>query len=1090
MRHPVTRSGTCWAVLLALALAACGTEPADQAMPPAQAEPLGGALQGPPTATGPQVLWVVMKAKADLSAAPAILDHAARGKYVAQQLQQTAQQSQAGLVAWLGGKGVPHERFWIVNTVRVTVSDKVAKELSLRPDVARLVPDGVMYVPKPEPAVTTSTIGAPWGVVLIGAVQVWQTFGTGQGIVVGSIDTGAEYTHPALVAQYRGNQGGGTFSHDYNWWDPAGICAPAGVPCDNDGHGTHTTGTMVGGDGLGPFAEDVGVAPGARWIAAKGCESGSCSYSSLLSSGQFMLRPTRRNGTDPRDDLRPHIVNNSWGGGGGDPFFRDMVKAWIAAGIFPVFSNGNGGPACGTAGSPGDYPESVGVGATSSTDTIASFSSRGPSSFGVVKPDLSAPGVSVRSSVPGSGYASYSGTSMAAPHVAGAIALLWSAAPALARDVAATEQLLRGTAVSLADTTCGGTASDNNVFGDGRLDVLAAVQAAPRVAGTLSGVVSAGGNPVAGATVAVVPVGGGPVRTTTTGSDGAYAIVLAVDSGSGQAEFTATARAFGYLDSSAQVTVVQDQTTSKSFALQAAPIHALSGVARDELGQPVLGVRVEVAGAPIPPALTSGDGSFGFDLPQGSYDLVLTDRCHQAQAVAVVLSGPTVLPATTLPTRYDTFGYHCRAVASTYLPVGTSLGVSGDDVAASVTLPFSFPFYGVGYTKAYPATNGFVGLAASNTAWANGPLPATAAPNAAVYAFWDDLIVPSGSPLRAEVTGTAPSRTWRLEYRDVGYYGDTASQPITFLVELFEGSGIVQVVYVAMPDRGDGRSATLGLENADGTVGLQTVLNEPVVQGGTTLRYLPPASVQGKVTSGSSSGPAIAGALVQALQGGKVVSQTSTQADGTYLLRLIPGSWTLRASANLHQTQDSALTVTAGGTVLVRDFALTSTTPPGTWRKAVDVGSATAFTDGSGETWLADQKYTDGGWGYTAANSTTTLVSGDIAGTTDDPLFASLRNDPIEYRFDGVPAGQYTVEVRFVEPNTATKPGQRVFDVSVEGQVLLPKHDILAHVAARTADSHLLGPVAVTDGRLNLKLKASKGKGVPVLSAVRVVQVQ
>src|SRR5206468_1046938 len=197
-------------------------------------------------------------------------------------------------------------------------------------------------------------------------------------IVVANIDTGVQFDHPALVRQYRGNNGDGTFDHNYNWFDPASVCGfPSVAPCDNVFHGTHTMGTMVGDDGAG---NQIGVAPAARWIAAKGCESDSCTVASLLAAGQWVLAPTDLNGQNPRPDLRPHIVNNSWGGGSGDPFFQSTVQAWVAAGMFPAFANGNNGQfGCGSASSPGDYPESYGVGAYDINNTIAFFSGRGPS---------------------------------------------------------------------------------------------------------------------------------------------------------------------------------------------------------------------------------------------------------------------------------------------------------------------------------------------------------------------------------------------------------------------------------------------------------------------------------------------------------------------------------------------------------------------------------------------------------------------------------------------------------------------------------------------------------------------------------------
>ena len=243
-------------------------------------------------------------------------------------------------------------------------------------------------------------------------------------------------------------------------------------------------GTMVGDDG---GDNQIGVAPGAQWFAAKGCESRSCSDTALLASMQFMLAPTDLNGANPNPDLRPHIVNNSWGGGPVDSRYQDAVQAWVAAGVFPVFSNGNSGPGCGTAGQPALFPESYAVGNYTIGHTIAFDSSRGPAPepYAGIKPNISAPGTNVRSAWNDGGYVAISGTSMAAPHVSGAIALLWSASDLLG-DIEATKDLLNDTAIPVVDLTCGGEPEFNNVWGHGRLNAYAAVQAV-LMTGTLTG---------------------------------------------------------------------------------------------------------------------------------------------------------------------------------------------------------------------------------------------------------------------------------------------------------------------------------------------------------------------------------------------------------------------------------------------------------------------------------------------------------------------------------------------------------------------------------------------------------------------------
>jgi subtilisin family serine protease len=314
--------------------------------------------------------------------------------------------------------------------------------------------------------------------------MVWTGFNDrGEGIVVANIDTGVQYTHPALVNQYRGNNLDGTFDHNYNWHDPSKICGnPSLAPCDNNGHGTHTMGTMVGDDG-DPGANQIGVAPHATWIAAKGCESGSCSLAALLSSGQWVVAPTDLMGLNPDPLMAPNIVNNSWadGPGSSDAFYRATVQAWVAAGIFPAFANGNFGPGCGSVAPPGSYSESYGVGAFDINNNIAGFSGRGPAPLalgGGIKPNVSAPGVNVRSSWNNGGYLSISGTSMATPHLAGTVALVWSAQPLLQGDIDGTRAIIDNSAIATSDLTCGGTAANNNVWGRGRLDAFAAVTAA------------------------------------------------------------------------------------------------------------------------------------------------------------------------------------------------------------------------------------------------------------------------------------------------------------------------------------------------------------------------------------------------------------------------------------------------------------------------------------------------------------------------------------------------------------------------------------------------------------------------------------
>ncbi len=478
-------SATGAAAALVVATLVTGTTSASANAAPANVEP---ELWAELSDGGTTSFFVYLKETADLSRAPiytseGTVSRADNARWVYNELTSVAERSQADLRRYLRDRNVEFTPFWIANAIHVTGDARLARALAARPEVSHLEADREYHLIEPTdrnaedqlPA-DAGTMAVEWGIANIRADQVWADFGiTGQGIVVASIDTGVRYTHNALVNKYRGNLGGGVFDHNYNWFDPTGVCGP--TPCDNNNHGTHVTGTMVGDDG---GTNQIGVAPGAKWIAAKGCASSSCSSTHLLAAGQWMLAPTRTDGTGADPTKAPHVVNNSWGGGRGDTWYQATINAWIAAGIFPMFAAGNSGPGCNTANSPGDNIPAYAIGAYDINNTIASFSSRGASgvSPSVIKPNASAPGVAVRSSVASSNtaYGTFNGTSMATPHASGTVALILSANPSLTVDNVKT--ILNTTARDTSNLTCGGTAANNNVFGEGRIDAYAAVQAA------------------------------------------------------------------------------------------------------------------------------------------------------------------------------------------------------------------------------------------------------------------------------------------------------------------------------------------------------------------------------------------------------------------------------------------------------------------------------------------------------------------------------------------------------------------------------------------------------------------------------------
>ncbi|MBT9260076.1 MAG: S8 family serine peptidase [Clostridiales bacterium] len=632
---------TWWRILFALVVA---FSLLSSGIPAAQASDTGAPVDAAVLAAleteGTADVLVLMQAKADLSPAYGIADWEARGRFVLDALRQVARESQGEVLAYLDAHGIPYTSHYIVNGV--TVKGAKAQDidaLSQIPGVKGIYALGVHELPTPEPGSEEAKVqGVEWNISKIKADQVWALYGVkGENIVVANIDTGVDYQHPALKSQYRGNLGNGQYDHNYNWWDPYGQYTAA--PYDGNGHGTHTMGTMVGDDG---GSNQIGVAPKAKWIAARGCSSNSCYDAQLLEAAEWILAPWDLTGNRDTADpsKRPHVVNNSWGGPGGDPWYMDAVAAWRAAGIFPAFSAGNSGPSCGTAGSPGDYAISFASGATDINDNIASFSSRGPAAGGRIKPDVAAPGVNVRSSVPGGGYTSYSGTSMASPHTAGTVALILSAAPQYVGDVSAVEVLLKETATGKADSQCGPAGPPNNVYGYGIINALAAVEAAA-FSGTLQGTVTDASNsqPLQGATVKATNEATGAFRKTTTDASGHYQMTLV------EGTYTLEISSFGYeTQTITGVEVVKDQVTPQDVALNPSPTATITGTVTDaDTGEP-LAATVTALGTPVPPAQTDpATGQYSLSLPLGTYTLRAEAPQHLPQEVTVELTEDTAV---------------------------------------------------------------------------------------------------------------------------------------------------------------------------------------------------------------------------------------------------------------------------------------------------------------------------------------------------------------------------------------------------------------------------------------------------------------
>jgi serine protease AprX len=438
---------------------------------------------------------VVLADQADLNGAAALRTKEEKGRFVYETLYNKAKTTQGPILAWLQERNIEHRAYYIVNMIWVKGDRQIAMALAARADVAsvegnpriRNIPDQPV---EESPAQTNEITAIEQGINYTRAPQVWAMGFTGQGIVAAGADTGYRWDHAALKGKYRGWDGA-TANHDFNWHDSihsgGGSCgANSPVPCDDSGHGTHTMGTVVGDDG---GANQVGMAPGAKWIGCRNMDEGDGTPATYIECFEFFLAPYPVAGTPAQGDpsKAPHVTNNSWGcppsEGCSANTLQAAVEAQRAAGIMTVVSAGNSGSLCSTVRDPPAIYDAVySVGALNNgTDTIASFSSRGPVIIDGsmrLKPDIAAPGTGVRSSTPGTttSYGSLSGTSMAGPHVAGAVALLWSAIPSLRGQITETETVINNSAVHINSTSCDtGGGSPNNVFGNGRLDIKAAV---------------------------------------------------------------------------------------------------------------------------------------------------------------------------------------------------------------------------------------------------------------------------------------------------------------------------------------------------------------------------------------------------------------------------------------------------------------------------------------------------------------------------------------------------------------------------------------------------------------------------------------
>ena len=448
----------------------------------------------------------------------------------------------------------------------------------------------------------------------INADDVWNEFGvTGEGITVANIDTGVQYDHPALVGKYRGNNGDGTFDHNYNWFNAAGSCSTA--PCDTNGHGTHTMGTMLGDDGA---ANQIGVAPGAKWIAANGC----CpSDAALISSGQWMLAPTDLDGENPDTTKRPNIVNNSWGTQraeqrpvhGGHPdrleglgHLRHLVQRQQRAVLRDQRV--------------ARQPDHQLLGRRlrqQQQHRRVLLPRRGPGRRDQAEHQRSGrqrPVQPARQHVRRLQRHLDGGT---APRRRHRPALVGSAVPGgrHRRDLGAARRHRRSTAARQSAAAPPTTTTSSAKVAWTPWPCSRPHRWATPARSRARSPMPATGDPIEGAEVELV---GESSRTLTTGEDGTYSVRLTAG------EYTVTASAYGYETQTATVTVTAGETVTQDFALATAPMGTVVGSVSDGSGHDwPLYSKLTVEGAAPDGFSDPSTGEFSLSLPVGTYSVTV-----------------------------------------------------------------------------------------------------------------------------------------------------------------------------------------------------------------------------------------------------------------------------------------------------------------------------------------------------------------------------------------------------------------------------------------------------------------------------------
>ncbi len=840
--------------------------------------------------------------------------------------------------------------FWIRNLIALKATPNVIYEIAEFDEVEMIYYDALLKRENPLNNQLTSANpnASEPGLRAIKANKLWEIGITGLGRLVMNIDTGVEGNNLSFKTRWRGTQVG--INPKWAWFDPE---TNTNFPTDGDGgsqHGTHTMGIMCG---LYESSHDtLGVAPQAQWIAAKTLTS-SPHTSKSIAAFQWAANPDSNINT--MNDV-PDAINNSWydpevassqcNGAGG---YWDVIDAVEALGTAVVFSAGNSGPSPSTITPPKNRISSAvnifSVGAVDGntpTYPIASFSSRGPSicpgpDSMTIKPEVSAPGVNVRSATGTNGFRYLDGTSMASPHVAGAIALLRQAAPFLTGTEL--KYYLYKSATDL------GTVGEDNDYGKGIIDVWKTYLSLPLNVGKVSGTVTSNGNAVSDVNVdftdSILQV------SSVTNDEGKFLVYAKIDTPNTFATYTIRAQKFGFITFTDTITIALDDTVEKNIELFPAPggmllIHTFdnANIIISSNVKIFFNDQVVVEGA-----TDSINGIFTTPLPQGVYKVVVNAPSPFAtqvfenieiienqtynmevslKSVVEVLpqeisdtlaNGQTSTHILTLtnttnsevPFRIsddnamkreqkrkerniqsvnfsydelkkdeedfrsgitqtegsggpDEFGYEwidsdesngpefnwldisstgiMIDSASNWTPTGTFSGQ--DEGYIRIPIPFPFGFYGETYTSVYISSNGFLAFdSISQNTYTNAQIPTPGGGIDNIIAgFWDDLEIVSQSKIYYQLV----DGNFVIQFTNIHRYN--VNNPDYTYEYILKPNGEILIQYLEMGINGGTiTSTTIGIENNNGSIGLQTVFNASYLHNELALKFfLPDAS--------------------------------------------------------------------------------------------------------------------------------------------------------------------------------------------------------------------------------------------------------